>query len=204
MYNTKAARAQVNNESLRLPAGIQDNCKLSAIKVDRSPAGNTFIMFTFEKEGAIFTHTEWEPTKASYEDDAKFQNRQNRQLGRILQILSCYYKDTDLQINVDTFDELADWIKDKLEDILDNDEKNVLVRVKIVFKGKWKQFPDYCKYRFIEPMTTEPSHIHKMDFDIFEQPVDTITPDREKKVDDLNSKSTTATIGGEDASDVPF
>jgi hypothetical protein len=204
MYNTTAAENQANNESLYLSAGIHDNATLSNIRVDKSINNIYFIEFTFKKDSAEFKHTEWEPKRFPNQTESAYQSRQNRQLGRILQVLACYYTKDQLNINVDTFAELAAWVQSKLQDVLDGTVINVPVRLKIVFnKRGYKQLPDYCKYKFIEPMTTNPSNITKLDFDVFEKPIvadDEVPVKEDTKVDTTSGENADKA----DASDVPF
>jgi hypothetical protein len=202
MYSSVEAIKQVDNErdnSLFLSAGIQENVKLSKVRVDKSINNNSFIEFTFEKDGATFINTEWEPRKIANQTDTAFQDRQNRQLSRILQILKCYYSEDKLNINVSTFSELCSWISDLLNNVIDGTVENVPVRIKIVYnKRGYKQFPNSSKYTFIEPMSVNPSTIEKKDFDIFERP---IVEDKEEKV---NEDIKTETTDGTKASELPF
>jgi hypothetical protein len=204
MYNTTAARNQANNESLYLSAGIHDDVKLSKVRFDKSPYGTYFIELTFQKDGSIFTHTEFEPKRFPNQTDEAYQARCNRQLGRILQVLECYYSKAALTLDVNSFDELATWEQQKAQDVIDeNGVTNVPVRIKIVYNKKgFKQFPDYCKYKFIEPMSVETSDIKKEDTDMFEKPV---IADKEEVVKDTpKTEGTTEATSGSNASGLPF
>ena len=199
MYSSVEAKNQVDNESQFLSAGIQENVKLTKVRTDKSINGNYFIEFTFDKDGATFKHTEWEPRKYADQTDTAYQDRQNRQLGRILQILSCYYTDDKLNINVDTFSELCAWVNDLLDAVTSNEVTNVPVRIKIVYnKRGYKQLPDSCKYTFIEPMSVNPSTIEKKDFDVFERPI------IEDKEETVKEDTKTEPTDGTNASELPF
>ena len=91
IYSTELANQIQESKNKYLEAGIHDNVKFVSARVDKSINGNIFIEFKFEKDEQTMTHTEWESTKKPMESEEDFQNRANRQVKRILQILSCFY-----------------------------------------------------------------------------------------------------------------
>ena len=172
MYNTKEAITQSNNESKYLSAGIHDNVMLSSVRVDKSPTGNAFVEIGFTKDNQEVLHTEWEPKAFPGQTADDFSKTCNRQLGRLLQIIGCYYKEDELDFTCDTFDELTKWVKDKLQPVIDNTVTNVPVRLKVVFNRRgFTTLPSYAKYTFIEPMTVTESKIEKLNIDLYERPI---------------------------------
>lgn len=192
MYSTKITKEQITSSSKYLQGGIHDDVVLTSVKMDKSPSGNNFLEVTFSKDASIVTHTEWEPKKFPNQDDDSFQERQSNQLGRLLQILSCYYDSKlfdDYECN--TFTELAMFVKDKLQDVVDNKVVNIPVRLKVVYNSKgYTTLPNYSKYTFIEPMSVEKSTIEKVAKDLFERP---IQADKEPSVDPLAKTVDTVT-----------
>jgi len=193
MYNSSEAKKATGEESKYLSGGIQDNCTLISVKNDVSPIkGNHFIEFTFGKDDKIVQKTEWEPTKFNGMSDKDVKDKQDRQFGRILQILSCFYADSELDFSCDSFEELTTWVYDKLNvKIADNK----LLKVKVVYDDKgYATLPSYAKYTFIEPMELaegEVSKIEKLGIDRFVRPE--ITADKEDKVDPLAKTTNSAT-----------
>lgn len=173
MYNIKEAIAQRDSESKYLSAGIHDNAKLTSVRVDKSPNGNKFIELTFSVDDKIVMHTEWEPKRFPNQTDSSFDERCKRQVGRFLQILECFYTEDELiDFSCNTFDELINWVSNKLTPYINGTKDNILLRIKVVFnKNGFTTLPAYAKYKFIEPMTTSPSQIEKRNEDLFERPI---------------------------------
>ena len=104
MYSTKQAIKSANT-SKYMSAGIKDNVKLAEVRVDKSPNGNDFIEITFsDEDGRTVTMTEWKNKINSWiKDETELQKNDDKQFGRILQILSCFYPDEALQVELDSF-----------------------------------------------------------------------------------------------------
>lgn len=191
MYSTKQTIAQLSNESKHLSAGIHENVMLKAVRANESPTGNKFIEFTFAKGDKEMTHTEWEPKKFNNQSDEDLNAMCNRQFGRILQILRCYYNEEELDFVCDNFDELTSWVKNKLQNVIDsNKATEVKLRLKVVFnKRGFTTLPSYAKYTFVEPIIEgKPSKIEKVSTDLFERP---IQADKEESVAEEEQKSNT-------------
>lgn len=176
IYSTELANQIQESKNKYLEAGIHDNVKFVSARVDKSINGNIFIEFKFEKDEQTMTHTEWESTKKSMESEEDFQNRANRQVKRILQILSCFYPKEALVFAGSSFSEFANWVVN----LLNAANKDILLRVKIVYNNKgYTTLPNYCKFTFIEPMNLpegQVSKITELNIDVFVRP---ITADKE-------------------------
>lgn len=176
IYSTELANQIQESKNKYLEAGIHDNVKFVSARVDKSINGNIFIEFKFEKDEQTMTHTEWESTKKPMESEEDFQNRANRQVKRILQILSCFYPKEALVFAGSSFSEFANWAVN----LLNAANKDILLRVKIVYNNKgYTTLPNYCKFTFIEPMNLpegQVSKITELNIDVFVRP---ITADKE-------------------------
>lgn len=154
----------------RIPAGIQEDVIISNVRMETSTNGNSFIAFTFEKNGATVSQTEWEPKKWPDMTDEKFQESCNKQVKHILQILECYYPKEMLVFSGETYKEFAAWVKA----LMDKADLSKKLRVKFVYKSNgYVELPKYCMYKFIEPMTIskEDSKIKELSIDNFTKPV---------------------------------
>lgn len=176
IYSTELANQIQESKNKYLEAGIHDNVKFVSARVDKSINGNIFIEFKFEKDERTMTHTEWESTKKPMESEEDFQNRANRQVKRILQILSCFYPKEALVFAGSSFSEFANWVVN----LLNAANKDILLRVKIVYNNKgYTTLPNYCKFTFIELMNLpegQVSKITELNIDVFVRP---ITADKE-------------------------
>lgn len=176
IYSTELANQIQESKNKYLEAGIHDNVKFVSARVNKSINGNIFIEFKFEKDEQTMTHTEWESTKKPMESEEDFQNRANRQVKRILQILSCFYPKEALVFAGSSFNEFANWVVN----LLNAANKDILLRVKIVYNNKgYTTLPNYCKFTFIEPMNLpegQVSKITELNIDVFVRP---ITADKE-------------------------
>jgi hypothetical protein len=176
IYSTELANQIQESKNKYLEAGIHDNVKFVSARVDESINSNIFIEFKFEKDEQTMTHTEWESTKKPMESEEDFQNRANRQVKRILQILSCFYPKEALVFAGSSFSEFANWVVN----LLNAANKDILLRVKIVYNNKgYTTLPNYCKFTFIEPMNLpegQVSKITELNIDVFVRP---ITADKE-------------------------
>lgn len=181
IYSTELANQIQESKNKYLEAGIHDNVKFVSARVDKSINGNIFIEFKFKKDEQTMTHTEWESTKKPMESEEDFQNRANRQVKRILQILSCFYPKEALVFAGSSFNEFANWVVN----LLNAANKDILLRVKIVYNNKgYTTLPNYCKFTFIEPMNLpegQVSKITELNIDVFVRP---ITADKE--ITDVN------------------
>lgn len=198
MYSNKIATEQLNSSSKYLATGIHDNVLLQSIRIDKSPAGNQFIEFTFGKDGAIVTHTEWEPSKFNGMTDADLQVKQNNLYNRVKQIMRCYYsEDVFDNFECNTFNEFITFVKSTLDAAAPTP-----VRLKVVYNDKgYTTLPTYSKYKFIEPMSVEKSELKREAIDKFERP---IVADKETTKDPLavaDSSKENVMVGSEKNSD---
>lgn len=208
VFSTELANNVVvsDNNSKYLEAGIHDNVKLTGVRTADSPTGNKFIEFTFEKDGKIATHTEWEPKPREGYDDAANQSKATNQVTRIMRILRCFYPKEALIFSGNSYKEFANWVVS----MLNSANKDILLRAKIVYNEKgYTTLPSYVKFAFIEPMEIpmgyyeegkNESKITQLSIDQFTKPV---VADKEEVV--TNPLDTTMTTGFTQVNDeLPF
>ena len=197
MYSTKTAT--VAFESNYMPVGINENITLKEVNVNKSPQGKDFLEFVFENEsGQTATMTEWKNEKNTWiVTDDDLQSADNRQFGRILQILDAV-KGGHNDFEGSSFAEMINWTKAQFADG-DSDK----VRLKVVFDKKG--YTQVSKNGiFIEPMSIpkEDSQIKLWKNDLLERPV---KADVEKPNDPLAGNSTPVTESASTgADDLPF
>ena len=187
MYSTKQAIKSANT-SKYMSAGIKDNVKLAEVRVDKSPNGNDFIEITFsDEDGRTVTMTEWKNKINSWiKDETELQKNDDKQFGRILQILSCFYPDEALQVELDSFSSMINWVNTMLGSVI---ATNKPLRLKIVYNnsGYTTTSPNGI---FIEPMDVAQTEIEKLPRDRFERPV---VADQEPSTDPLAVPTSTST-----------
>ena len=153
MYSTKTAIESTG--SIYMNAGINDNITLSNVEVTKSPTGKDFIRFTFsDKDGKTAEMTEWKNEKSMYvKTDAELQKEDDRQFGRIMQIIKCYISEVpDVELN--SFVDMINWVKTTLDGV----NKDTKLRLKVVYDNKG--FIRVSKNGiFVEPMTAQESRI---------------------------------------------
>lgn len=187
MYSTKQAIKSAN-VSKYMSAGIKDNITLTEVRVDKSPNGNDFIEITFsDEDGRTVTMTEWKNKINSWiKDEADLQKNDDKQFGRILQILSCFYPDEALQVELDSFSSMINWVNTMLGSII---ATNKLLRLKIVYNNSGYTTTSHNGI-FIEPMDVTQTEIEKLPRDRFERPV---VADQEPSTDPLAVPTSTST-----------
>lgn len=187
MYSTKQAIKSANT-SKYMSAGIKDNVKLAEVRVDKSPNGNDFIEITFsDEDGRTVTMTEWKNKINSWiKDEAELQKNDDKQFGRILQILSCFYPDEALQVELDSFSSMINWVNTMLGSVI---ATNKPLRLKIVYNNSGYTTTSHNGI-FIEPMDVTQTEIEKLPRDRFERPV---VADQEPSTDPLAVPTSTST-----------
>ena len=187
MYSTKQAIKSANT-SKYMSAGIKDNVKLAEVRVDKSPNGNDFIEITFsDEDGRTVTMTEWKNKINSWiKDETELQKNDDKQFGRILQILSCFYPDEALQVELDSFSSMINWVNTMLGNVI---ATNKLLRLKIVYNNSGYTTTSHNGI-FIEPMDVTQTEIEKLPRDRFERPV---VADQEPSTDPLAVPTSTST-----------
>ena len=199
MYSTKQAIKSANT-SKYMSAGIKDNVKLAEVRVDKSPNGNDFIEITFsDEDGRTVTMTEWKNKINSWiKDEADLQKNDDKQFGRILQILSCFYPDEALQVELDSFNSMINWVNTMLGSVI---ATNKPLRLKIVYNNSGYTTTSHNGI-FIEPMDVAQTEIEKLPRDRFERPV---VADQEPSTDPLAVPTSTSTPeSNSDDNNLPF
>lgn len=198
MYSTKTATTNNNefNDSY-MPVGINDNVILKEVNVNKSPQGKDYLEFVFQnEEGKTASFTEWKNEKNTWiKTDEDLQNRDNKQFGRILQIVKCFKNDPEFEGS--SFVEMINWVKTTLTTIGEWDK--TLLRLKVIYDKKG--YTTVSKNGiYVEPMSTEESQIKLWKNDLLERP---IVADNESSTDPLTQQSTPVTEKN-GADDLPF
>lgn len=198
MYSTKTATTNNNefNDSY-MPVGINDNITLKEVNVNKSPQGKDYLEFVFQnEEGKTASFTEWKNEKNTWiKTDEDLQNRDNKQFGRILQIVKCFKNDPEFEGS--SFVEMINWVKTTLTTIGEWDK--TLLRLKVIYDKKG--YTTVSKNGiYVEPMSTEESQIKLWKNDLLERP---IVADNESSTDPLTQQSTPVTEKN-GADDLPF
>ena len=205
MYSTKTATTN-NTEfnSSYMPVGINENVNLTAVNVTKSPQGRDYIEFVFaNKDGQTASFTEWKNEKNMWiKTDEDLQRRDDQQFGRILQVMKCFYTDDLLNFEGESFVDMINWVKAKLDQTINSNLPKVDLRLKVVYdKNGYTRVSSLGT--FVEPMSVEQSQIKLWKKDLLERP---IVADNETAADPFavgtsNSTSVTETTG---ADDLPF
>lgn len=198
MYSTKTATTNNNefNDSY-MPVGINDNVTLKEVNVNKSPQGKDYLEFVFQnEEGKTASFTEWKNEKNTWiKTDEDLQNRDNKQFGRILQIVKCFKNDPEFEGS--SFVEMINWVKTTLTTIGEWDK--IPLRLKVIYDKKG--YTTVSKNGiYVEPMSTEESQIKLWKNDLLERP---IVADNESSTDPLTQQSTPVTEKN-GADDLPF
>lgn len=198
MYSTKTATTNNNefNDSY-MPVGINDNVTLKEVNVNKSPQGKDYLEFVFQdEEDKTASFTEWKNEKNTWiKTDEDLQNRDNKQFGRILQIIKCFKNDPEFEGS--SFVEMINWVKTTLTTIGEWDK--TLLRLKVIYDKKG--YTTVSKNGiYVEPMSTEESQIKLWKNDLLERP---IVADNESSTDPLTQQSTPVTEKN-GADDLPF
>lgn len=198
MYSTKTATTNNNefNDSY-MPVGINDNVTLKEVNVNKSPQGKDYLEFVFQnEEGKTASFTEWKNEKNTWiKTDEDLQNRDNKQFGRILQIVKCFKNDPEFEGS--SFVEMINWVKTTLTTISEWDKTPL--RLKVIYDKKG--YTTVSKNGiYVEPMSTEESQIKLWKNDLLERP---IVADNESSTDPLTQQSTPVTEKN-GADDLPF
>lgn len=198
MYSTKTATTNNNefNDSY-MPVGINDNVTLKEVNVNKSPQGKDYLEFVFQnEEGKTASFTEWKNEKNTWiKTDEDLQNRDNKQFGRILQIVKCFKNDPEFEGS--SFVEMINWVKTTLTTIGEWDK--TLLRLKVIYDKKG--YTTISKNGiYVEPMSIEESQIKLWKNDLLERP---IVADNESSTDPLTQQSTPVTEKN-GADDLPF
>jgi len=198
MYSTKTATTNNNefNDSY-MPVGINDNVTLKEVNINKSPQGKDYLEFVFQdEEDKTASFTEWKNEKNTWiKTDEDLQNRDNKQFGRILQIIKCFKNDPEFEGS--SFVEMINWVKTTLTTIGEWDK--TLLRLKVIYDKKG--YTTVSKNGiYVEPMSTEESQIKLWKNDLLERP---IVADNESSTDPLTQQSTPVTEKN-GADDLPF
>lgn len=200
MYSTQTAVVSTGNSSF-MPAGINENVTLKEVNVNTSPTGKNFLEIIFEdKDGKTAPYDEWKNEKNTWiKTDAELQQVDNKQFGRILQIVKCFYDEIP-QAEFNTFIDMINWIKSLLDSKIA--EKKQL-RLKTTYDKKG--FVRVSKNGiYVEPMNVTETQIVITGRDILVRPE--IPVDKEQPTQDpLSTLNTTPETESENSdNDLPF
>jgi len=184
----------VNSEARQanfLDVGIHDNVELKSIEYKISPNNNPFLVLTFEKEGKLLTHTEYEPKDR---DGNILENKKLNQIKRLKHIATKFISEDDFTIDVKTFEEFCQ----KVISLLKGKFEGKKVRIKVVYSNKnFTALPKYVP--FIERMDVEKSGLEILSIDKMKKDIPDRVPTTENpfKVD-------ISDVEPEDENELPF
>ena len=180
MFSTSTATINNNTfDSNYMNPGINENVTLKDVSVETSTQGKQFLKVSFEDEaGKTADFTEWENTKGLYvKTDEDLQNANNRQFGRIIQLINCYFEKCP-EVELNTFVDMINWVKSTLTPLIPTKKK---LRLKVIYDKKG--YVTVSKNGlYVEPMDVKDSQIKMFARDLTERP---IQADVEKPVDPL-------------------
>lgn len=180
MFSTSTATINNNAfDSNYMNPGINENVTLKDVSVETSTQGKQFLKVSFEDEaGKTADFTEWENTKGLYvKTDEDLQNANNRQFGRIIQLINCYFEKCP-EVELNTFVDMINWVKSTLTPLIPTKKK---LRLKVIYDKKG--YVTVSKNGlYVEPMDVIGSQIKMFARDLTERP---IQADVEKPVDPL-------------------
>ena len=180
MFSTSTATINNNAfDSNYMNPGINENVTLKDVSVETSTQGKQFLKVSFEDEaGKTADFTEWENTKGLYvKTDEDLQNANNRQFGRIIQLINCYFEKCP-EVELNTFVDMINWVKSTLTPLIPTKKK---LRLKVIYDKKG--YVTVSKNGlYVEPMDVKDSQIKMFARDLTERPIEA---DVEKPVDPL-------------------
>lgn len=171
IFSTTLVNEIGKNDVNYIEAGIQENVKLTEVRVDKSRNNSRFIEFTFTKDNKNLKSTIYEPTKFADMSDEDFQESAKKIMTRLMQFVWAFYEEGTIKFEASTWEEGFNWVKT----VLDQKKDSELVRIKAVYgnpnaEGKqYVELPRYWMYTFIENMRAEKSRINKLAIDTFER-----------------------------------
>ncbi|HKL13706.1 MAG TPA: hypothetical protein VJ907_08880 [Halanaerobiales bacterium] len=202
MYNVNKEIKSEGNGLNYLDVGIHDDVEMTSVEFKQSDKGNKFLVFTFEKDKKVVTHTEWEPKD---QDPEKLEEKTINQIKRVKHIVTKYIPEEQYEFNVSNFEEFCN----KTIALLGSKYQGKKVRIKIVYNySNYTTLPNYVP--FIEKMEVpkedsrlEISSIDKMKKDL---------PDTEVKLEsnpfdtdqDTSSADLPESESKEEKDDMPF
>lgn len=169
-YSKKAAQEVSDFKSKYMNAGINEGVSIDKVEVKVSPNGNKMFDITFiNEQGQTAVHTEWEPKMAPWmKDKSDLERNQARQFKKMLQILTCYYTDEQINFEGEDFMSFANYIAT----MLNAADKTKKLRLKLVYnKDGYTTIPTAVDDTFIEPMNVAESKIQITAKDIVVRPV---------------------------------
>ena len=149
MYNVTINTPFEDKTANFMDKGIHENVVLDRIEAGTSKNDNEFIAFYFiGSNGEKGSHTEYKP---KHEDPAKLAEKELNQISRIKQIATCFIPEEKFVFSANSFKEFVN----KTISLIGDSYKDVKLRVKMVYSGKYTSLPSYWKFRFIERMDAE-------------------------------------------------
>jgi hypothetical protein len=170
IFNTSNALSIDKKDVAFLEGGIHENVSFVGVRKEKSVNGNLFIEFEFSKDGSKVTHTEYEPKQFSDQTAEAFQEKANKQIWRLLHIMSPWFTKEQLSnFEASDFDGIYTWVAT----MMNTADKSKLLRIKVNYGDTgYTSLPKYTGYTFIEAMdiTADKSKIKKLGIDQFDRP----------------------------------
>lgn len=170
MYNTTAATFNPDEfNSNYMPVGINENVTLKEVNVKKSTNGKDFLEIIFENDkGQTASMSEWKNEKNQWiKTNEDLQNRDNAQFGRLLSIIECFYPQGIEDTTLNTFAEMINWVKSKLDPMIATKKA---LRLKVIYDKRGYTTVSNNGV-FVELKDVEKSQMKLFKRDLLERPV---------------------------------
>lgn len=127
-----------------IDVGIHENVTLTNVEYKVSQEGNEFMVFTFNKDDKVLSHTEWKPRD---EDLEKLENKRKNQIKRVKHIVTKFIPEEKYVFDATDFKSFCE----NTIALLGKSYEGKLVRIKVVYAyNNYTSLPNYVP--FIESM----------------------------------------------------
>lgn len=204
MYNTTKAtfNAEEFNSSY-MPVGINENVTLKEVNVKKSTTNKDFLEIIFENNaGQTASMSEWKNEKNQWiKTDEDLQNRDNAQFGRLLSIIECFYPQGIEDTTLNTFAEMINWVKSKLDPMIATKKA---LRLKVIYDKRGYTTVSNNGI-FVEPKDVEKSQMKLFKRDLLERPVQADNESTDPLASMTSTPVTSEVVDhGTNTSDLPF
>jgi flavin-binding protein dodecin len=162
MYNVQNAASYKIEDVSFFPVGINDDVEIvgAGLYESRFDANKKTFSITYKKvidgKESTLKVDENEPMMDQTKPAAEHDDKCNKQLSRMLQILHCFYAPEQINITGTSFNSVFQ----SIADYINRADKTIKVRLKTVYNDRgYVTTPRASKFQFIEKMDVEKSKI---------------------------------------------